>query len=334
MDRHPERWPDKLLGLIPLPYPLAAGLIGLVMFLVLVLAAYLAGDLGHFFQNGLIQSVYPVLFVVYSLIAYKRADRYVAGALADFRPVVEVNDAEYQALVVPNPGWRDVIPALAGVVLGLALSLMGGPRLGLYSRLSRVLIMAAFGAVIVWLVYWAVGIGFRIARLHRHSFKINIFDPLPLTPIARISLSLSLVFIGLVTISLLITMQRGFDLSHDIRRLILTLFLLGVAVAIFFLPIFQTHRKMAAAKEHELSRIRQALLETYGELHRRQERGEPSGMEELADTIAAFLSYEKRVQEATEWPYSSGLLQEFAISSLVPVGAWLLDVFSDPLFFG
>lgn len=303
------------------------------MFMVLVLAAYLDGALELFVQNRLVQSAYPILFVVYGLIAYKHADHLVADALADFRPVVQVSDAEYQALVVPSLGWRDAIPAIAGVALGLAMGLMGGLRLGPYSRLLRLPIAAIFGSVVVWLVYWAIGIGLRIAWLHEHSFKFNIFDPLPLTPIARISLSLSVVFIGLVTISLLITMQRGLDLSHNIQRLVLTLFLLGVAVAIFFLPMLQTHRKMAAAKEHELSRIRQALLETYGELHRRQERGAPSGMEELADTITAFLSYEKRVQEAAEWPYAPGMLQELTISTLAPVGAWLLDVFSDPLFF-
>jgi hypothetical protein len=46
----------------------------------------------------------------------------------------------------------------------------------------------------------------------------------------------------------------------------------------------------------------------------------------VRDTLQALLTYEKRVQDAPEWPYTSVALRRLIASALVPVTVWVVDL--------
>jgi len=59
------------------------------------------------------------------------------------------------------------------------------------------------------------------------------------------------------------------------------------------------------------------------ELKERAASGRLEGMEAVAASISAWVSYEKRVKEAPEWPYTAGIIGRLAMSASVPGVAYL-----------
>ncbi|MBI3942573.1 MAG: hypothetical protein HY326_06120 [Chloroflexi bacterium] len=348
-------WPHKLIARMPLPFPAGVLILGLALTGALALGAYLDGSWSEFVRNRAFFVTRPVILIIYLLIATRYASLGIHQALLDLRPVVAVSDAEYQALITIPAGWRDLLPVVIGIALGLTLgpalqggplrplfqsesagaALQGGPgRTGLLSIVIENMVQAMVGIGMAWLAFWTIQQGLLVSRLHRYPFNLNIFDPEPLLPVYLIARNIFLVFIGLSTLTLLLSMDPRGQISLRLDRLAVNLVFLILALGILFLIMWQTHRKMVRAKKQELSRLRASLMETYQELQRRKEQGALAEMEELSDMISAFLSYEKRIEEAPVWPFSTGVMRQVAFSTAAPLGTWLYEAFLGPLLFG
>ncbi len=163
-----------------------------------------------------------------------------------------------------------------------------------------------------------------ISELQRQPLNINIFDPTPLEPVARLSLGISLTLIGGITLALLLFPDPKFLLRPE--GILVNGTLIVVAVLVFFLTMGNTHRVMADAKERELKLVRHNLSTMYQELKERTARGELEGMESFSDAITAWLAYQKVIEDAPEWPYTTDLLRNLVVSTFVPILAWAAQI--------
>jgi hypothetical protein len=83
---------------------------------------------------------------------------------------------------------------------------------------------------------------------------------------------------------------------------------------------------MADAKNRELELVRQGLADVFQELRDQRTEHRPRDRESLSHDITDWLAYEKRVEQAPEWPYSAHTLRNLLMSTLVPVVAWVAHV--------
>lgn len=285
----------------------------------------------------------------YLLLAHRFMCQFRDGAIDAFRSLVSWSDEKFDELLAQSSARnspREWMALVAGAVFGLllvrpwrarpmpqfqpatgSLQLPGqlarsGPSawMTLYAILTALL---AFG-LLGWIIYRALADARLFSDLHRQPLDIDIFDPTPLEPVARMSLSISVALIGATTLPLILT-QDPQSLLRPIP-LIINVTLIVVAVIVFFLMMASTHRVMAEAKEEKMKLVRDTLSAMFSKLEARTAAGELHDMEALSDSITAWLTYKKQVEEAPEWPYTTDTLRNLLLSTLVPVLAWTAQI--------
>jgi hypothetical protein len=160
--------------------------------------------------------------------------------------------------------------------------------------------------------------------LQRLPLEFDLFHPAPFEPLARFSLLLSSLLMGGVTLCIPLASEPQAAL-YIISSLTFGLTIL-VALLSFFLNLLGIHNTMSDVKGRALARVRSIVGATYEELTRRIEAQRWDEVPGVKDTLQALLAYEKRVQEAPEWPYTSVALRRLIASALVPVTVWAVDL--------
>ncbi len=298
--------------------------ISLALLLLPFAAATLDGALGEFFEGNTWRvSLLPPVVIIYILVVASTLGETETSVIEAFRPVVLLDDEAFSQLVSQSSRVNpivEIIALLAGSAFGL-LSVYAWGVGALTSWLTFYLYIsnAMLYAILVWTVVIAL-VGTRLsAALHRQPLRIDIFDLTPFKPIGRQSLTLALIFVGGITLSLLLTVQSQNIRSWDFW-LIYGLMAL-VPLLIFFLNMRPTHRVLAAEKNRQIEAVQGHLQSKFRALVGRLEDHETTG--DLPAEIAALVAYERHLQNARTWPYNTTMLRTLFFSVLVP-GATLL----------
>jgi hypothetical protein len=155
--------------------------------------------------------------------------------------------------------------------------------------------MILFGLV-SWLIYSSFNGSQYLSRLSRQHLNLDIFDTGMLTPVARSSLGLSLAFIGGISLSLVFQTQEDLLMWNNITVWVV---LVCFTVLLFFLSMWSTHTTMTKAKRRELDLVQKHLKAASNELKKRTADDSLKETVELSSTITTWVTYEKRVKEAT-----------------------------------
>jgi hypothetical protein len=317
---------DKWITWLSRPPVTAA--VGLLLVLLLIGAGYLDGLLAGPFNSRLWRDGLsgPIL-IVYILLTWRLLRRFGNQASEAFRPLMAMNHDDFDQLLAeasPYDRRREWLALGIGAAFGLLVAyLSNGPEhfwAKLYGLLGSILMFGLLG----WLIYRSLAYTRLLTELHCQPLDIDIFDPTPLEPVAHFSLVTSLAFIGGITLSVLLNPDPQDLLS--IHGILIYGILIPVPVLVFFLIMMSTHNVMAEAKEGELKLVRRNLSAAYKEWKERNAEGKLQDMEALSYAITAGLAYEKRIEEAPEWPYTTGTLRNLIVSTLLPVAAWLAQM--------
>ena len=312
-----------------LPWPRAIVALGLVLILLLVGAAYLDGILRHPSGGFDLWDLEEPTTIVCILLAYRLLEGLGNGAIEAFRPLLAIDDDDFDQLLTgasPLDRRREWLAMGIGVAAGLLLNrpwTWGGAHLFWFKLWGMLAPILAFG-LLGGFIYRSLAYTRLLTELHRQPLDIDILDPTPLEPLARFSLGISLGFIGGTTLRLLFNPDPQELLR--IQSLIIYGALILVSVLVFFLGMMSSHRVMAEAKERELKLVRHNLAAMYQGWKEQTAEGRPQDMETLSYAITAGLGYEKRIAEAPEWPYTTGTLRNLIVSTLLPVVAWAAQV--------
>ena len=175
-----------------------------------------------------------------------------------------------------------------------------------------------------WLIYSSSAGARVLRRLSRQQLNITIFEIGPLIPVARSSLFGSLAFIGGISFSMVF---QTVDSLLQWNSIVIYAVLVIATVLIFFLSMWSTHSTMAKIKGQELILARKHLVEATRHLRDQVRQGHQTDTKEVPLTIAAWISYEKRVQEAPTWPFNAGILRRLLASMVVPATVYLIKIF-------
>ena len=312
---------DDLLEHAGLTRPWVAIAVGATLYLLYLFSMYLDGFQQAFTQLDFWKSsIEPVAILTYVLLVHYILDAYGRRAVHALRPVVDLDDRTFNELVVRMSStilryqWVSMV-----VFAGLSVLLLGAwvwPYGFLWSTLVSRLISLVEYAFIGSTMYLMVARNRFFTNLFRQPMNVDVFNPAPVMPMGRWGLSLSAALMGGVTISILLVggTQDLLSLDH------LPMYMVATAIAIlsFFGGLSSTHRVLVRAKEKELAAIRSKLSTMYRELWRRSQIGESPAIEETG-SIAVWLDYERRIESAQDWPYTSGTLRGLFATVLLPI---------------
>ncbi len=317
--------PLRLLGAERLG-PVSAGLlIAALTFLIFLAWTGLAGMWGLSGFGGqvwfdLLQAVMMGYAPAASAISLRGALR----DLEDLRGALELSAVEFeserQALTRFRPGPL-LIAAVIGATVGLALPFYpagwpGGvrPELGdpifTWALVRSVLMLGLYA----WTIYFEVEIARRFSRIGERLARVDLLDLTPLRPFARRGLRSVLLWVVLsVLLSLLLLAPWSSDPAIGFLALVFVL-----AAALLLLPAWGIHRRILAAKQAELGRVRETLRV------RRSGLLEPAGAGAAPPGhFADLLAYEARVASIPTWPFDISTLVRFALYVALGLGSWL-----------
>jgi hypothetical protein len=187
--------------------------------------------------------------------------------------------------------------------------------------LYALLVGGLMNGLLGWFIYSSLSGTRLFAQLHHHALDINIFDLGSLEPIGRWSLGIALSYIGGITLSLLFIPR----FTPTIETIILYGTLTLTPVLVFFLNMLSTRRAIVAAKRHKLNMVRDNLAAASQALEERAAKGQVEDVEAQLDCIAAWVTYEKRVKEVPEWPYTADIKRNLVLSLLLPLAAYMIQ---------
>lgn len=303
--------------------PLWVRLVISIAFLLLPFAAaYLDGLLDEFMREGqwrfLLLAPIIILYIWYIAPAMSRGE---AGVIHSFRSLVTLDDEEFDNLVDQasrvNPSYEWLAFGL-GAVLGMISARTSGFELGIsWSALYWYLSLAFMYGLLAWVILGSAVSTRLNTALHRQQLRVDILDPTQFEAVGRQSLILALVFIGGITLSLVITFQPG-NLTQPSFWVTYLLLVLAVML-IFFLNMRPTHRVLTAAKQRELEPLQGQINASCRALAQKLERNKETGS--LSAEINALIAYEQRLLAASTWPYNTNMLRALFFSVLIPIGS-------------
>jgi hypothetical protein len=336
---------EELVGRTRLSWLRMTAAVGLVLFLLLGGAAYLNGVLGRaaYPDDGLFrpgshlwakvrevawQEVDKPIVIVYILLIQPFMRRLRDRAIKALRSLTMMGDESFDRIVAEvsvldlRREWLALgVGAAAGLLLGAPWAVPRFWPIKLYLWLSTALVYGLAG----WIIYVSLTDSRLFNVLLSQPLDIDVFDLTPLEPVARWSLGLALSFSGSIALSALLNPSVEEFLS--IEGIITYGGGVLVTVLVFFLGIRRTHRVMVRAKEEKLRLVRHNLATRFQEAQE----------QEATSEVHAWLAYEKRIQDAPEWPYTTDIMRSLLVSTLLPAAVFiirmlLLEVFRRLLF--
>ncbi|HEX8024824.1 MAG TPA: hypothetical protein VF484_01335 [Candidatus Limnocylindrales bacterium] len=291
---------------------------------LIVLAGQLAEDLADspplqmLDPNVVLQRWLIVGLVAYLFGIVAFAERTVERSLDSVRPIVRINDAEFQSYarrMETMPVASEVVMlAVSAVVTVLLFAVLRADLLvddpvthgstSLPSSPLGPLVLAGytvFGWAFLRLLYSTVRLARALAALTRESLDVDVFDTSPLVPFGNIALALSLAPAGAIII-LIITLGRptqptGWSVVIEAS---------AATILALILPLWGVHRQMAAAKHKAFA----ALSSTVGDAFATAtspRRPNDEQWAHLANITGTTLQLRKTVQDMTTWPFRGTL---------------------------
>lgn len=319
--------PPKMYGTTLIDQFVARTQLAWIQFIVIVCglfigglgaASYLDRDFKVFTDIDLVR-VYltsPAV-ILYILLAYYNLGVKSSGAaLRALQQLMGLEHATFSKLLTPEAmSYRRQWTALgAGIGFGLIMSppwqtIAPFTWLNLYLWVNQITMMGLLG----FIIYLATAESALINKLQQHPLHFDVFDMTLFEELGRSRFVSTLIMIGGSTL-VVIMLPTRFLMNVFTIALLVGIGL--VSVAAFFLNLRSTHRVMLEAKQRELKAVREKMRTLFDDLKAHR-------VVENPETAHVWLLYEKRIQQAPEWPFNTETLRNLIFSVFVPAAAFL-----------
>ena len=212
-----------------------------------------------------------------------------------------------------------LLGTLAGLAVAHRLPGMEG-WLRLYAEATSALMFALLAATIYGSVMRSRHLA---ARLRTTGLELNVFDGHLLTPFAQWGQSLSLVFIGGISLSLLF---QSYDSLRSMEGVIVYGCLIVVAMTLFFMSMWSIHVALARAQGKELARVRRDLAAARDALARERTAERAAAVHDAYLPAAVLGLYERQVLDAPTWPFNPAIVGRVFASAVAPLGVYVLKL--------
>ena len=277
------------------------------------------------------------LFPVAELALIRHLDRVAGEALETFKPLLERTEAEFAELkrrLTTLPAGPTAVYTVVWLGMGLGADLQdpAAHRLLGVDPLSASLIVAievAINGLLGVFVLKAARHLLDVARIHREAPQIDLFDPAPLYAFSRLTsqTALSILFLAGVLVPSLAPTYFMADAVAESTRLGFVSLIVGLVVfatAMFVLPLYGMHRRIATEKERLQGANGARLTAVLGELERDVRTGDLARADGLNKQLASVLAERDLLGKLPAWPWQAATLRAFVSALLLPVLVYVL----------
>jgi hypothetical protein len=277
-------------------------------------------------------------FFVYWLALYQYLTRVGFRSLKTFRPLLDVDDSEfdrigYELAILPRwQGWLAIPIGLGFASLQILTEPSPyygdlGPQTILYYGFD-----IAITSFVVSTFYCLIIRSIRqlriVWRLNAQATSINL---LKLEPAHAFSALTARTGIGVIVVLIYgyIVSSPDFKSSLDIFTDVAVAL---VALAIFVLPLLGMRDRLDKEKERALHRASDMLQVAIGSLHskvRGKEFGDVGGME---DAINALIRERELLEKISTWPWDPRTIRGFASALVLPIFIWVVTRLLEKFF--
>jgi hypothetical protein len=310
-----------LLRLV-LPGPYGRWLTGLLLLALLLPLFHLGvGDS----LDGTTPALFFSLIIAYIVPIFSFITAKSQEALRDLRPYLDLDPEAFtdtHKRLASASGRAIAVQVVGGVLGGVThMSLVrGSPAAALEAILASMQgALSTLGAVLVWLVMTTV-ISMLIqqasifARLGRDNVRLSLLNTRSQSPFARVSISSSLAMVGALALFPLISFESGLDLMESLPGTIATLIPM---IAMFIIPVWPVHRRLAAMKSQQLAGLGDRVDTFTGD----------DGSVDLEDGVphglVPLLYYRSEIANASTWPFDWGNLSRLVFYLVIPPLTWV-----------
>ena len=301
-------------------YPWFTLVLALVLILLLALAVFAEGASGHHPGKALLMWGLNPTMIVYILVVHPLMHRRWRHAMRSLQALAPGADGAVQQQQSSHRGeW---VTMLLGSIFGLVVARdMPGAEgwLRLYFEATSAMTFALLACVI----HGGLARTRHLAAYSRDGLELDVFDGHLLTPFARWGQSLSLSFVGGISLSLLF---QSYQSLRSMVGMIIYGSLIIVALTLFFMSVWAIHVALAKAQQRELARVRRDLVVAREALHQCW-AGDPAGAVRDAYLPAVVCGiYEKQVQGASTWPFNPAIVRQLFASAAAPLCVYVLKL--------
>ena len=293
--------------------------LALALVLLLAAAVYAHGGIGERVGSGLWMLGLDPVMIVYILSVHPFMHRRWERAMHSLESLMPHAGARRPMPASLRGEWAAMLP---GTLVGLAIArrLPGAEGwLWLYSEASSALLFALLAAAI----YGSLVRSRQLAAHSRAGLELNVFDGHLLTPFAKWGQSLSLVFVGGISLSLLFQSSASL---RSIEGVIVYGSLVVVALTLFFMSMWSIHVALARAQDKELARVRSDLAAAREALLRHRSADAAGTVEDAYFPVVVLGVYEQQVLQASTWPFNPAIVGRVFASVGAPLGVYVLKL--------
>jgi hypothetical protein len=294
--------------------------VALALLLLLALAAYAHGDTGLRAGSDLWMLGLDPVMTVYILVVHPFMHRRWQRAMRSLEVLASHTGSAGPRTPFSRRGeWGAIaLGALFGLVLARRVPGLEG-WLRLYSEAASALLFALLAGAI----YGSVLRSRQLAAFSRAGLELNVFDGHLLTPFAQWGQSLSLVFVGGISLSLLF---QSYESLRSIEGVVIYGSLVVVALTLFFMSMWTVHVALAGAQDKELARVRRDLAAAREVLLRHHAAASESAAHDPYLPVVVLGAYERQVLDASTWPFNPAIVGRVFASAVAPLGVYLLKL--------
>ena len=294
--------------------------VALLLTLSLALAAYAHGANGQRVRAALwLLGLNPAM-IVYIFLVHPFMHRRWQGAMQSLHALApRAAEAGQQRSVNPRDEW---VAMALGSLVGLAVARdipAAEGWLRLYSEATSALLFALLAAAI----YGSLKRARHLAAHSRAGLDLNVFDGHLLTPFAQWGQSLTLVFVGGISLSLLF---QSYESLRSREGVIVYGSLVIVALTLFFMSVWAIHVALARAQEKELVRVRRDLAAARQAMRSAVPGSAPRMVAARYLPVVVCGIYEQQVLDAPTWPFNPKILGRVFASAVAPLSVYVLKL--------
>lgn len=270
----------------------------------------------------------------YALALLHYLDNSAQEALDDFRPAMQLDDAEYRKLryqFTTLPVRPAFIAASIGALYGVAFLWSSSPAdIEKYKFFSSVpatifqVITLALGYASAGLViYHSIRQLRMVSRIYTTYARIDLFNLAPVHALSRLAartaiamaiISYAWAFINFENDSTQVSASSIFEVVT----------FSAVIVLIFIWPLLGARRLLREAKARAKTAAQQQFKAAAAELHRRREAGDFSDMGGINEALDGLLKEQSVLDRISTWPWQPETIRGVATAILLPILIWFI----------
>lgn len=336
---YPPSWVDRLgdwVRTLPLPYWAFYLILGLALMLLLLPVAFLGGGV----------YLLEALTLVYLLGLLHHLDDSAAAALRRFRPVLAVDEVEYNSLsrqlttLPQRPTW---VACAIGAVYGLASLLLNtftdlnkllaspsmtraGVGVHTYPMIAevtdvsvRVLLYSLVG-VLIYHTFHQLRVVNVVYTKYTH---INLFQLGPLYALSGLTAqsAMGIAIPAYLWFQVTTLSAPQAYLSEIIQAVILG----GVILVTFIWPLLGAHNLLEREKQRLEEDIARRIEATMSRLHGQIDADDLSARGPLKETLDGLVTEQGVVERLRTWPWRTGTIRGVGVAFFVPIVVWVVQ---------